>query len=602
VWRRARNSGLRADLGTAWRTALGRALLFLIIALLNPFEILQWSEERSHDLWQKIAAHRYAADAAKTPEGERGRDRGVVVYLDDETLRDLGQSRPIGGFDLLDMIEDIALAGGETGAPRALFVDFLLTHSAPKGQSGDGLVAAIPAMAPRCAERRREDLALSPFQCLLVGIATLTRYDSWRQNPFCRASTLARIACIRRAGGLPILFADPRAAGQPGSGAAAPVEPSSPALDALGTVAATVPVAVDRRFYPLVTPSDAAERENRSFQLYPAAALYAVLCSDLPRVCGPPPVVVDSQGQLAWSRRYDEDIDVLWGVGTESGFTHRLDRLQGGALKQRCAPARTDRFAPLTLFARLLTSGINVPGKKPCPYTDSFSYGVLQSQASQEDVAAMLGGRLVLFGGQFQDSNDVIRAPPFGDVAGVYYHAMALDNLVQKRDDYLKPAQPIAPFLDMTWTDAANLVAVFGVAFVLAFARMRLKAGEVPISRAEQLSLAEFGKRIGLTAIFGLVLLALLFIMARPTGLIPERFNLVAITLVCLWGMGQLAWTAIQPLRAQLLRRSPFIRYWSEVFDPSDRRPRHPRGGSRGRDRANIDAAPGDDGAGGGSA
>jgi hypothetical protein len=568
-------SDFQSDASAALRTALSRALIFLLIALLNPFEVMQWSEQRSRDLWQRVYAHRYTLVARDQHGDASGRDRITVVYLDDETLHSLNQTRPISGGDLLDMIEDVALAGGEEGAPKAIFVDFLLTHSAPKGPSGAQMVAAIEGLRPRCAARSRDDPGLSPFQCLLGGVAALTRYDRWKASPHCRDSNLATILCIRRSGGLPLMFADPRPPSSRRKGAPISPDEVSPALDALGTVAVTVPVAVDPRHYPLASPQYSSARLGNAFRLFPAAALYAVHCDDAPATCRGNPVGKDAQRLPAWSKDYDDDVDVVWGIGGANRFTLMMDARHGGTLEQRCAPVKAKWSELAGLLARLLASGVNLPEQRPCGYANAIPYGLLQSQIAQEDVARLLGGKLVLVGGQFRDSNDVVPAAPFGQVPGVYYHAMALDNLIERGAAYPRPAGPIAgPVLDATWADALNFLALFAVAFLLALANSRLERIERPKSRAAAAAIwGELAKRAAISVLFVLALFAALLIMVS-FRLIPDDFNLVAVALICLWGVAQLGWTIVQPIRTLLLKRSPFLRFWSGVFDPPKRKGR----------------------------
>jgi len=570
------SGGLRANAAAAARRATAEALVFLLLVLINPFEIVQWSEQRSRDIWQRIHAPRYVVlDEKGNPPPSRpgtayGRNKITIVYSDDQTLNALDQTRPLSAFALTDMIDDVLYASGDKSAPRGVFVDFLLTHAAPPGLSGADLVAAIPGQRAACAERHA-GASLSPFLCLVARTAEITKYEAWASDTHCRDSNLATIKCISDKGGTPLIFADPRPPARDGP----PLE--SPALDALSTVAAIAPVTVDEVGYPMVDPQRAGEQ--RPFQLYPAAALFAAYCYAQPAPCSPSPIGADEQNLPAWSSQYETPIDVSWGIGPKSDFTRMMDERLAGSLEQRCGPA-SNQSAVGTLF-RLLTAGINRGGKSPCVYTDAIPYEIFQSQISQEDLASLLRGRLVLIGGQFADSNDIVDAPPFGALPGIYYHAMALDNLIQRGDAYPEIAQPIVTGLDMTWVDMSTLVAIFLVGFILALATRILLVRRSGQAMSLAQTGADLGKRFVIALIFALFLVLILITMIGSVRLIPESFNLVAVTLVCLLGLLRLAWVAADPVRVWLLRHSAFVRFWSRLFAPLDEEPVRAAGGRK---------------------
>ena len=83
------------------RIAAAEACLFLLLALVDPFQIVRWSEQRSRELWQEVYASRYGADQSRTRQKsgtKDAREEIVIVYTDDTTLSRIGQSRPISGF------------------------------------------------------------------------------------------------------------------------------------------------------------------------------------------------------------------------------------------------------------------------------------------------------------------------------------------------------------------------------------------------------------------------------------------------------------------------------------------------------------------------
>jgi CHASE2 domain-containing sensor protein len=82
--------------------------------------------------------------------------------------------------------------------------------------------------------------------------------------------------------------------------------------------------------------------------------------------------------------------------------------------------------------------GAGAGTRQECPYTLTLNYDriVAGRGLEQKDLARVLAGRLVLVGGQFHASSDWVESPVHGQVPGVQYHAMALDNLVEDGLDY----------------------------------------------------------------------------------------------------------------------------------------------------------------------
>lgn len=571
-----------SSLSFAARAALAEALVFLLVILINPFGIVEWSEDRSRDIWQRLHAPHYAAAGSKAPGAERGRDQVTVVYLDDNSLERLALSRPLSTFALADIIEDLALVGGQGGAPRAMFIDFVLTDSAPQGSTGAQLVAQIPLQRDACAQRLDGGKGLSPFQCLLVKVAELTRYESWRDRPHCRESSLATLACIREAGGLPLIFADPR----PGAESLSPVSRAptgSAALDALGEVAMTAPVAFHERHYPVAAPANGKDRANRPFRLYPASALYAAWCAEPKDRCRPNPMAKSVEKGLAWPADYDGTIDVVWGVGGRSELLGALSDHVAGTQEQSCTPGTTDTWDTGLRALRLFASGVNFDEEKPCIYQEAIPYEIFQSGLSQEQAVKALGGKLVLLGGQFRDSNDVVPAAPFDGLPGVYYHAMALDNLIEGGTDYPRAQEPIFEALDVTWVDLLNLAAILAVAFLLALATAELDRIEESRRKSGTAFAADLFLRIVVAAVFASIIVGTMIIMVGPVGVIPASFNVVAVTLVCMYGIIRLGWAALLPVRVLLLRRFAFIQVLSALLAPQREKPQRRKGRPRRR-------------------
>jgi len=98
--------------------------------------------------------------------------------------------------------------------------------------------------------------------------------------------------------------------------------------------------------------------------------------------------------------------------------------------------------------------------KRRCPYTRTVTVGqLLNPEASAASAAGDLKGRTVLYGGKIAFSGDLLKSPVYKDFAGVYYHAMAYDNLItlegraknRETPHWLKNLIALALSLVATW-------------------------------------------------------------------------------------------------------------------------------------------------------
>lgn len=100
----------------------------------------------------------------------------------------------------------------------------------------------------------------------------------------------------------------------------------------------------------------------------------------------------------------------------------------------------------IRVFGILLTFGGDPGGsafERGCSYHPVIRAGWLLSPAEAgADIDALrnaLAGRIVLVGLNMVGHNDIGRSPVFGDVPGVFIHAMALDNLIVHGARFLEP-------------------------------------------------------------------------------------------------------------------------------------------------------------------
>jgi CHASE2 domain-containing sensor protein len=517
-----------------------------IIAVFNPFGISDWTDNHTRDVWQEIYAHQYEPKAAGRQRDARN---AITVVTIDDAARDAIASRhPMNSMDIAQIIEDIVEAPGRGAAPRALFVDLLLGEGAPHDKSMNDLIEWTDAQKETCLTGGRDEQK-SAFQCLLIKVGELTRYDRWKDIENCRTSTLAKVLCIENAGGMPVFFAD----ASPGlvDGSHPPTDSLSAAgFAALNRVAATTPVRVDGRHYPLIARYMGPEGVS-GFSLYPAAALYAAYCQR--EACAPSPTTADER---SWSKAFGSPIDVVWALGRPSPFTKMRDRLEG-AEHGTCRPAQPGLWAAVKHFMRKIAGGIHPVEKETdwCVYTNTILYSGLAQGMVPADARRALGGKIVLLGGQLSDNNDRVPASLYGSLPGVYYHAMALDNLIQRGAQYPKVAVPVTPWLDVTWTEVASEVAIFLTTFAIAlltgWVAMREAADPAPSFSGRSV------RRLGLLLTVVAAILGMLFLMSLVgENLIPENFNIAAISVVCLIALYDLTVEVTEPIWAGLWTRA----------------------------------------------
>ena len=411
--------------------SLGRILKAVLVALvlagsayavakLNLFGLESASDRLADRVYQRITAADYGRD-------RRGQSRIRLVYLDDtslEVMKGFGWKRFPPTYDQQwTMLDDLMTVGG--APPSAMFVDFVYRGD---GSAGDG------------------------FDAFLKGITAATHADAWADKPACVANPLMKLACIEAAGGTPIILAKP--------------SPSDLAMftdlqRTLDRVTVLAPAIVGQEAYPTITRYDFdAPRAQRlgvhDFDVSPAMAMYAAYCLRRSDGCGVegfsrirvraaaalagkplPPISADAPERL--SAVFKDPVDVVWGARPDPQYLALTRAVTGRAVSCRgAAGGWLQRLGEQMTGSRGAGSG----AKQECTYTDSLGYDriVAGEGLQQSDLAQLLAGKLVMVGGQFHTSNDWVESPVHGQVPGVQYHAMALDNLVEDGAEYRRNA------------------------------------------------------------------------------------------------------------------------------------------------------------------
>jgi hypothetical protein len=616
---------LRALVYAVWSTAA-----VALVALINPFEVDQWSFDRSAAIWQRVQADTYGKhdsdyEVGKTP----GRDDITIVYLDEQSLakhRGLGLSLR----EHQDMLDDLVPSPAPGGAwvaprPRAIFIDIIFSNIAPElldyaqalpaeGQSA----AAADACAKLPARPKDQDTQTAHVACYVATVARITNFDKWRDERSCQSDSVAKLTCILRTGGVPVIFATADEMASP-SPQPKPRPPEPTAIDrALDEVALTVPAFASTTGYELVgqikdgQPSTAAQRLHNGYRLAPAAALYIAYCgidgayrgncpprtSDNPGGHKPvvyapgapfhrgrvPPIDVEA-ANVAWNDEFNAPAAVKWGIGgsdRSDRFIDMIDRLHGGALALRCRPAGRGIGDFAGRLLKELIPPLFPDDRRPdCPYTHAVPYTDFDSDLiTADDRNTIQRDKIVMIAGQYVRSGDWL-AGPTRALPGVYYHAMALDNLIKDGWRYQQVAAPVVQHSNLSLATGKTFGAIFVLNWVsglviMALNEPALDPARIPAGSQRDASLKGWRRltatrrRRWLVRIFlfpaplALLFLAFCLMQSVEPGWI-FNFEAAAILLVGAYGATELLMIAFRPLLEEGRR---VVRY----FDIGDAR------------------------------
>jgi hypothetical protein len=402
--------------GRLLKALLVSALLALSaygVAKLDLFGLESSSDRLADQVYQRITAADYGRD-------RKGQRAISVVYLDEasmQAMKSFGWTRFPPTYDQQwTMLDDLMTVGG--APPAAMYVDFVYT-----GQGGPG----------------------EGFETFVAGVAAATQAKRWSGTPGCHIDPLVKIACILASGGTPIIFAKPSPADVP---------LYTDIQRRLDGVAVLSPAIVGEHAYPTVThyafPATAnAGLGVHAFDVSPAMAMYAAWCLRRADACGEPlfsslrakaraaltagTVGASSAGEA--DEAFGAPMDVVWGSRPDPDYLAMTAAVTG-----RPAPCRGEGAGWRARLVEQL-AGLRGPGagaRQECPYTLTLGYDRMVAGLGLRsgDLKRLLGGKMVMVGGQFRASNDWVESPVHGQAPGVQYHAMALDNLIEDGDEY----------------------------------------------------------------------------------------------------------------------------------------------------------------------
>lgn len=185
----------------------------------------------------------------------------------------------------------------------------------------------------------------------------------------------------------------------------------------------------------------------------PALKLYREHCRQ--HACAPLPA-----DAMAASQR--PDMTVQWG----------LDQSPAQALVSNVTECRLPSLADQLLQAVFWKLGNKAQSN--CAYSLTLSASDLEATGAEDRalLERLLAGKLVLVGARIAGTGDVTLSPLHGKIAGVYVHAMALDNLINWGMGYYRSTPGLAE-IGIPGTGSVDLLDVGELALLALIARLK---------------------------------------------------------------------------------------------------------------------------------
>jgi len=100
---------------------------------------------------------------------------------------------------------------------------------------------------------------------------------------------------------------------------------------------------------------------------------------------------------------------------------------------------------------------------------------------AKKAIKNMIENNVVLIGGEGVVSRDLKHTPVYGDVSGVFTHAIAVDNLITLGDDYITYAPSI--YENMSWLDVIEICSLIVMLILTLFFASSKEKGRIRASR-----------------------------------------------------------------------------------------------------------------------
>lgn len=170
----------------------------------------------------------------------------------------------------------------------------------------------------------------------------------------------------------------------------------------------------------LVTPEMDEKSGESGVLTYFQGRQWRDTANEAPGYFIPSPAFAMAETKLGASNAETGKQEIVWGKGVAPLNLKWMD----------CAPP-----GAMELISRILRE---TPGsaRLNCPYHRTLSVKHLLNSAGDDDIEQALKGRTIFYGAGFRFTGDRVESPVYGEMPGVYLHAMAYDNLTSLGHDY----------------------------------------------------------------------------------------------------------------------------------------------------------------------
>jgi len=139
------------------------------------------------------------------------------------------------------------------------------------------------------------------------------------------------------------------------------------------------------------------------------------------------------------------------------------------SLRLNITPSADERFNPEARNKSL--DGKSGELRQECPPHNTISAGYLRNPPDQEaekQIENTIKDHVVFYGGYLNMVNDLVIPPTHDPIPGVYFHTMALDNLIQYGKQYIHEGEAVlfgyngSDLMDLLWIAVLLLVVEYG--------------------------------------------------------------------------------------------------------------------------------------------
>lgn len=449
-------------------------LIALFVSLFDPMGLDSAAERRSAQVIDRAFALNYSAQP-------QGRPRITLVGIDDESLAAVARQWPPQYGFYAQALKNLA---EQPEKPAGIFLDYAFLSELYDPAQRDELVRTIGRIS---------------------GIGDRPYPDDCAKTP------LGRIACMRRAGGIPVIVGKPYPPDQceptktlvmldrvavlvPLGWPGLPEKwtPAIPRADYGGAPCKTVTGLLGAAGAPAPLPMDGIVHRYggvSGYDLTPAAALFAALCSDPAR--GRPPacaILRDSRTFPPEGWLDEPPFAILWGSRPDPAWRREyfatraeLDREQPAADEAAREACLDEEKGWLTAFsvgfreAFSRPDGIHAGAEAGCGYHPILRYeqfapeagAPFDAQAARLLRERFIKGRVVILGSTEPSLNDWTFTITNGMAPGMTMHGMMLDNLIEQKPLRRDPPMLFKPFAGLDLGELFEAILVFGTVLSL---------------------------------------------------------------------------------------------------------------------------------------